>query len=83
MAKPWQINLHPEKRRSTKMKKLIRGAAIGLTACTIGLAGMTQAATEKPNILVIMGDDIGAWNLSYMNRGTMGYMTPNIDRIAN
>ena len=65
------------------MKKLIRGAAIGLTACTIGLAGMTQAATEKPNILVIMGDDIGAWNLSYMNRGTLGYMTPNIDRIAN
>ncbi|PCE64197.1 arylsulfatase [Sediminicola luteus] len=38
---------------------------------------------EKPNILVIFGDDIGYWNLSYNNRGMMGYMTPNIDRIAH
>ena len=41
------------------------------------------AAKDKPNILVIMGDDIGYWNLSYNNRGMMGYQTPNIDRIAN
>jgi arylsulfatase len=39
-------------------------------------------AQEKPNILVIMGDDIAYWNLSYNNRGMMGYMTPNIDRLA-
>ena len=37
---------------------------------------------NKPNILVIMGDDIGYWNLSYNNRGMMGYQTPNIDRLA-
>ncbi len=37
----------------------------------------------KPNILVIMGDDIGYWNISAYNRGMMGYRTPNIDRIAN
>ena len=37
---------------------------------------------EKPNILVIMGDDIGYWNLSYNNDGMMGYRTPNIDRLA-
>ncbi|UCS92065.1 arylsulfatase [Echinicola marina] len=37
---------------------------------------------EKPNILVIMGDDIGYWNLSYNNRGMMGYSTPNIDKLA-
>ncbi|GMR06062.1 MAG: arylsulfatase [Gammaproteobacteria bacterium] len=37
---------------------------------------------EKPNILVIMGDDIGYWNLSHNNDGMMGYKTPNIDRIA-
>ncbi|WP_167591712.1 arylsulfatase [Jiella endophytica] len=36
----------------------------------------------KPNILVIWGDDIGTWNISHNNRGMMGYMTPNIDRIA-
>jgi arylsulfatase len=38
---------------------------------------------QKPNILVIMGDDIGYWNISTYNRGQMGYRTPNIDRIAN
>ena len=38
---------------------------------------------QKPNILVIMGDDIGYWNISAYNRGMMGYRTPNIDRIAN
>ena len=39
--------------------------------------------TQKPNILVIMGDDIGYWNLSTYNQGMMGYRTPNLDRIAN
>src|SRR5262245_21734852 len=38
---------------------------------------------QKPNILVIMGDDIGYRNISAYNRGQMGYRTPNIDRIAN
>jgi len=40
-------------------------------------------AQEKPNILVIWGDDIGTWNISHNNRGMMGYKTPNIDRIAD
>jgi arylsulfatase len=39
--------------------------------------------TDKPNILVIWGDDIGIWNLSCYSGGMMGYRTPNIDRIAN
>jgi arylsulfatase len=39
-------------------------------------------AQQKPNILVIWGDDIGTWNISHNNRGMMGYRTPNIDRIA-
>lgn len=42
----------------------------------------SAAAQDKPNILVIMGDDIGYWNLSYNNDGMMGYRTPNIDRLA-
>ena len=37
----------------------------------------------KPNILVLWGDDIGWWNISYNSRGQMGYRTPNIDRIGN
>ena len=40
-------------------------------------------ADKKPNILILMGDDIGWWNISYNSRGQMGYRTPNIDRIAN
>ncbi len=42
-----------------------------------------MAKTDKPNILVIWGDDIGIWNLSCYSGGMMGYRTPNIDRIAN
>jgi len=40
-------------------------------------------AHDKPNILVIWGDDIGISNLSCYSDGLMGYRTPNIDRIAN
>jgi arylsulfatase A-like enzyme len=42
-----------------------------------------MAKTDKPNILILWGDDIGWWNISYNNRGQMGYRTPNIDRIGN
>ncbi len=37
---------------------------------------------DKPNILVIWGDDIGIWNLSCYSHGMMGYRTPHIDRLA-
>jgi arylsulfatase A-like enzyme len=40
-------------------------------------------AQNRPNIVVIWGDDIGFWNVSAYSRGMMGYHTPNIDRIAN
>jgi len=40
------------------------------------------AAQDKPNILIIWGDDIGQFNVSAYNMGMMGYKTPNIDRIA-
>ncbi|GMR06830.1 MAG: arylsulfatase [Gammaproteobacteria bacterium] len=45
-------------------------------------AGQAMAATGKPNILVIWGDDIGRSNISNYTRGVMGYKTPNIDRVA-
>jgi hypothetical protein len=48
-----------------------------------GLVAATAAiAQDKPNILVIWGDDIGQFNVSAYNMGMMGYKTPNIDRIA-
>jgi len=46
------------------------------------LAGGITSAADKPNILVIWGDDIGVHNISAYNHGIMGYQTPNIDRIA-
>jgi arylsulfatase A-like enzyme len=47
-------------------------------------AAQAQAAGsgDKPNILVIFGDDIGQTNLSAYSFGLMGYRTPNIDRLA-
>jgi arylsulfatase A-like enzyme len=42
-----------------------------------------MAGGDKPNILVICGDDIGITNLSCYSDGLMGYRTPNIDRIAH
>ena len=49
--------------------------------CALLLVAAVSAA-EKPNIVVIMGDDIGWFNVSKYNNGVMGYKTPNIDRIA-
>jgi arylsulfatase A-like enzyme len=40
------------------------------------------ASGKKPNIVVIMADDVGIWNISAYHRGMMGGRTPNIDRIA-
>jgi arylsulfatase len=40
------------------------------------------ASGQRPNILVIFGDDIGLANISAYSHGLMGYRTPNIDRIA-
>ena len=56
--------------------------AIIISAAVL-VAPATAQQQAKPNILVIMGDDIGYWNISAYNRGMMGYHTPNIDRIAN
>ena len=54
---------------------------LGLSVLPFELPAQAQTA-DKPNILVIMGDDVGYWNISAYNRGMMGYRTPNIDRIA-
>ncbi|MEM1360903.1 MAG: arylsulfatase [Pseudomonadota bacterium] len=47
------------------------------------MAGAAAAQEQKPNILVIWGDDIGQSNISAYTMGLMGYHTPNIDRIAD
>lgn len=47
------------------------------------LCSFSSHAAERPNILVIFGDDIGMWNISAYHQGMLGTRTPNIDRIAN
>lgn len=55
----------------------------GMTAVALGLVPGFALAQDKPNILVIWGDDIGQSNISAYTMGLMGYTTPNIDRVAD
>ena len=41
-----------------------------------------NAQAKRPNIVVIMGDDIGIWNIGAYSRGMMAGRTPNLDRLA-
>jgi arylsulfatase A-like enzyme len=58
------------------------GLAATLALGASGYALAQEAQPERPNILVIFGDDIGQTNLSIYSQGLMGYRTPNIDRIG-
>jgi arylsulfatase A-like enzyme len=77
---------------SLNRRKLMLGGATlaGVSALGAGapirVAQAQQPAAQSggrpPNILVIWGDDIGWQNVSAYGMGTMGYFTPNIDRIG-
>ena len=56
--------------------------ALPILPCLAQAQDSPDAPPNQPNILVLWGDDIGTWNVSHNSRGMMGYMTPNIDRIA-
>ena len=45
-------------------------------------ASAPAASGKKPNIVVIMGDDIGMWNIGAYHRGMMAGRTPNLDKLA-
>ncbi len=50
---------------------------------SVSVTAHAQAATAKqPNIVVIMGDDIGMWNIGAYHRGMMAGTTPNLDKLA-
>ncbi len=82
----------PEMQRGLSRRDLLVAstvlAATGASLASSKAANAQQAAPtgragSKPNILMIMADDIGWFNTSIYNRGIMGYRTPNIDRIGN
>ncbi|MFV2073500.1 MAG: sulfatase-like hydrolase/transferase, partial [Thermoanaerobaculales bacterium] len=66
----------------TVPNKILRA---GLILAFVAGAVLTAPAEaqDKPNILVVWGDDIGQSNISAYTMGLMGYRTPNIDRIAS
>src|SRR5882724_12485981 len=56
------------------------GSAL-LTALAL-VGGPAAAQQKQPNIVVIMGDDIGIYNIGAYHRGMMAGKTPNLDKIA-
>jgi arylsulfatase len=80
----------------TTTRRAVVGASMATAAATLlgtrsGASAQTGSpvaspvagnAAGKPNIVAIMADDIGYWNISAYNSGMMGYQTPNIDRVG-
>ncbi len=61
---------------------ILAAAAMTTAALAPAVAADAPEQQKKPNILVIMADDIGVWNISAYHRGMMGGRTPSIDRLA-
>ena len=53
--------------------------AVGLA---FGILASAQGADKKPNIVVIMADDVGIWNIGAYHQGMMAGRTPNLDKLA-
>jgi arylsulfatase A-like enzyme len=61
--------------------KIVRNAAL-VVVMVASLALSAHAAETKPNIVVIMADDVGIWNIGAYHRGMMAGRTPNLDKMA-
>jgi arylsulfatase len=62
---------------------MVRSSAkLLILVIVLAALALPAAAQDKPNILVIWGDDVGRSNISAYTHGLVGYKTPNIDRIA-
>ena len=69
-------------RRNILLAGTTLAAASAMAANGVVRTAQAQANGKKPNILMIMADDIGWFNVSAYNLGLMGYRTPNIGRIG-
>jgi len=63
-------------------KKSMKHLRILKALSLLYLALPVVAQDKKPNIVVIMGDDIGIWNIGAYSRGMMAGRTPNLDKLA-
>jgi arylsulfatase A-like enzyme len=65
-----------------QIKTLLFGSFAVLAAAILASAPAVAQQQQKPNIVIIWGDDIGQSDISAYSHGLMGFKTPNIDRIA-
>ena len=56
---------------------------VALIAMVLWTAAPVLAQDKKPNIIMIMGDDVGWSNIGVYNQGIMAGRTPNLDKLAN
>jgi len=63
--------------------KMCLGLAVISTALGLAASPPAKAQEKKPNIVVIMGDDIGIWNIGAYHQGLMAGRTPNLDKLAS
>jgi arylsulfatase A-like enzyme len=61
---------------------LAASSALGTAATLQATVAQAQSSGKQPNILVIMGDDIGWFNIGAYHRGIMSGKTPNLDKLA-
>src|SRR5262245_26377132 len=67
----------------TERGVLLAQASPPTTALPILASQRAADAGRKPNIVFIMGDDIGVWNIGAYHRGMSAGKTPNLDRLAS
>src|SRR5216110_59265 len=65
----------------THWTRCLGGTVVAFTLATISLADV-RAADKKPNVVFIMGDDVGWFNIGAYHRGMMAGRTPNLDTLA-
>src|ERR1700749_228034 len=63
-------------------RSLLALSALPQAVMTTSAQAQQRPTGQQPNIVVIMGDDIGMWNIGAYHRGLMAGRTPNLDQIA-
>ena len=66
----------------SKTRNILIGALAVIAVATTVSAPASAQQQQKPNIIMIMGDDIGMWNIGAYHHGLMAGRTPNIDQLA-
>jgi arylsulfatase len=65
------------------LKKLLPGLLAAVFAMTVSCVPTAAQQQQRPNIIFIMGDDIGWSNIGVYNQGIMAGRTPNLDQLAS